>query len=270
VEVVDKDDSSYLKYTLEDSNEVYSIATGEVIATNDVENYIIIQYNDGIFIKYQNVIPVVFDSKIKRGELIGYCNKDTLELHTCDNGKWIASEWLYDGYERPEEGMNMPRMYQAGQEWSDIQYGTSTIGKGGCGPSAFAMAISGIKGKVYTPEDIVNIIKSMGSGNWYYQRGIGSNYTIFPKLADYFDINIDDSIGTSEAALKQCLNEGKVVIISIYSGKVYKGDGHFIVLRGLTEDGKFLINDSSTSFDLNTGYDYSDLTPIRSARAIWE
>ena len=62
---------------------------------------------------------------------------------------------------------------------------------------------------------------------------------------------------------------GKCIIICVKNGPVYKGGGHFIVIRDVTEDGKFLINDSANFFNLNTGYTYSDLGPITMARAIY-
>lgn len=268
VEVLENSDGSYLQFDLE-TRDVVSIADGVLIETNNIDNYIIIKYNDGLIVKYNDIYINKYDSEIKKGENIGISINDSIDIYTWSNGELIAAEWLYDGYERPLEGPNLPRMYQTDPTWADISYGYNTIGGGGCGPSSFAMTVSGLTGKVYTPEDIVEIIKSLGNGIWYYKKGDGSYYTIFPKLCDYFDLQIDDALSTSEESIKEALNDGKIVIVSVTRGKVYTGEGHFIVIRGLTEDGKFLINDSAKYFDLNTGYEYSDLKPITSARAIY-
>lgn len=257
-----------LNFELE-SRDVYSIADGEIIDVNDIENYVLVKYNEGLLVKYQDVISSNLKS-VEKGELIGYAINDNFKLITIDNGQYIASEWLYDGFERPLSGPNLPRMYQMDERWYDISYGYNTIGGGGCGPTSFAMTLSGLTGKVYTPDEIVETIKSLGSGIWYYQKGTGSFYTIFPELCSYYGLNIDDNFPVTEDIIRQKLNEGKIVIISVSSGNVYTGDGHFIVLRGLTEDGQFLINDSAHYFDLNTGYDWSDLKPVNSARAICE
>lgn len=266
VNVLTSEEGQYLRF-LPISNEIYSIADGIVIETNDIENYIIVAYNTGIALKYDNVVLTNFNSEVKKGDILGYSNE--LNLYCIDNDKYIAAEWLYDGFERPTEGKSLPRMYQTDSRWKDIPYGYNTIGGGGCGPTSFAMVVSGLTGRTQTPEDIVNVISSLGDGIWYYKQGEGSYYTIFPKLANYYGLNIDDNISTSEESLKSYLNNGKILIVSLSHGNIYTGEGHFIVIRGLTEDGKFLINDSAKYFDLNTGYSYEDLLPIRSARAIY-
>lgn len=269
VEIVEDEDMSYLKLEVE-ASEIVSIWDGVLIEANDIDNYVAIKYNDGLIIKYSNIIPVVKDSEVKRNDIIGYCFEDTLDIYSLDNGNWIAAEWIYDGFERPEEGVNCPRMYQMDYRWANLPYGYNTIGGGGCGPSSFAMVISGLTGRTYTPEDIVEIIQSRNDNIWYYQQGSGSTYAIFPYLCNYFDLNIDDGVVYNEESLKSYIEDNKVVIISISSGNVYTGQGHFVVLRGLTEDGKFLVNDSANYFDLNTGYSYEDLIPIQSARCIWK
>ena len=262
-------DGSYLKIFTNDSK-VSSISDGFIIESNNIENYIKIKYSDGLIVRYDNVVPGVFNSEVKKGQTIGYLMNDYFFLYTLQNNKITASTWLFEEYERPEEGISMPRMYQTDERWSDISYGYNTIGGGGCGPSSFAMTLSGLTGEIYTPEDIVNVIKSSDrKGIWYYVKGQGSTYTIFPYLAEYYGLQFEDEIGTSEQAIRDALNEGKTVIVSISYGKYYKGDGHFITIRGLSDNGKFLINDSSTSFDINTEYEYSDIKPVHSARAFW-
>lgn len=269
INIIENTEGSYLRFDLDD-NIIKSIADGTVVEANNIKNYIIIKYNDGLVMKYDNVYIQKYDSSVKKDEILGIAINEYFDLYTWSDGELIAAEWLYDGYERPSEGPNLPRMYQTDPEWADISYGYNTIGGGGCGPTSFAMTVSGLTGKVYTPADIVEVIKSRRSGIWYYQKGIGSCYSIFPALCDYFDLQIDDSLSTSESTIKESLNEGKIVIVSLTKGKIYTGEGHFIVIRGLTDDGKFLINDSARYFDLNTGYDYSDLKPITSARAIYK
>lgn len=266
----ESDDRGYYTIFKTESPEISSLAKGEVISVDDVGNAVAIKHNDGLLAVYENITPCVsVGYEVKKGELIGNALNNDFVLRVCDNGTWMASEWLYDRFERPEEGINMPRMYQTDSEWGNRTYGYSTIAGGGCGPSAMAMAASALTGKVYTPEDIVTIIESCGESIWYYVAGVGSTYTIFPKVCEKLGLQCEATIDASEESLRSYLEDGKIVIISIAAGRYYHGDGHFIVLRGLSENGKFLINDSASVFDLNSEYDYSDFTPINSARAIW-
>lgn len=268
VTIENNESGEQLNFELE-SKDIYSIADGEIIDINDVENYVLVKYNEGLLMKYQDVVSSNM-SYVEKGELIGYALNDNFRLITIDNGEFIASEWLYDGFERPLEGPNVPRMYQMDERWYDIPYGTNTIGGGGCGPTSFAMTVSALTGKVYTPDEIVDTIKSLGNGTWYYEKGVGSCYSIFGELCDYYGLGLDENFQISEDAVREKLNEGKIVIISVSRGNIYTGDGHFIVIRGLTDDGKFLINDSAHYFDLNTGYEWDDIRPVNSARAIYK
>lgn len=264
------EDGYYIQFNMDEDN-AFSIAKGTVIDVDDVDKTVAVKYNDGIFIVYGNVSPAVRENdELRRGDLIGYVSNKNLTLRTYDNGNVVTSEWLYDDFERPLEGPNCPRIYQAGQEWSSRVYGHNTIGGGGCGPTSIAMAASGILGRVYTPEDIVDIIEDYDApGIWYYVKGEGSSYMIFPRVCSVLGLETE-YIDTSESAIREQLEDGKMVIVSIAAGRYYHGDGHFILIRGLDSQGNFLINDSSTAFDLNTGYEYSDIRPIKSARTIYK
>lgn len=267
---VREDENGYFIEFNNGRSDVYSIADGTVMDVDDVSNEISIRYNDGIFAVFGNVIPAVEEGDtVMMEEAIGI-SEESLTLRMCDNGRWSAPEWLYDGFERPEEGPSCPRIYQSGESWSKRTYGYNTIGGGGCGPTSIAMAASGLLGKTYTPDEIVDIIENYAApGIWYYSKGEGSTYEIFPRVCGVLGLNTED-IGTSESDICAELENGKMVIASISSGRYYHGDGHFILIRGLDSDGNFLINDSSHSFELNEGYSYDDLKPLKSARTIYK
>lgn len=277
------DGRPYIEFEVSDDSTLMSIADGEVIGVDDVKGLIAVKYADGLSVVYEHVIPsVATGDMVDMEQPIGIIDGNLI-IRTCDNGEWLPANWLLQNmrvsftgdaetrFYWPTKGINMPRMYQSDSEWGQRTYGHNTIAGGGCGPSSMAMAVSALTGDIYTPPDIVDIIEQAkpGSGIWYYVKGEGSTYGIFPCVAEKVGLEIDDAIYTSEESLKSYLEDGKIVIISIGAGRIYKGSGHFIVLRGLDENGDFLINDSSSCFELDEGYSYRDILPIKSARAIY-
>lgn len=277
------DGRPYIEFEVSDDSTLMSIADGEVIGVDDVKGLIAVKYADGLSVVYEHVIPsVATGDMVDMEQPIGIINGNLI-IRTCDNGEWLPANWLLQNmrvsftgdaetrFYWPTKGINMPRMYQSDSEWGQRTYGHNTIAGGGCGPSSMAMAVSALTGDIYTPPDIVDIIEQAkpGSGIWYYVKGEGSTYGIFPCVAEKVGLEIDDAIYTSEESLKSYLEDGKIVIISVGAGRIYKGSGHFIVLRGLDENGDFLINDSSSCFELDEGYSYRDILPIKSARAIY-
>lgn len=259
----------YLEIDL-DGSEITAMADGTVTEVNTFEDYMIVQYDDALFFKYENVATdKMSKDSVDKDDLIGVATGDSFSLYCISNGEFIGAEWLFDDFERPIEGPSLPQMFQMDEEWKDIVYGTNTIGGGGCGPTNFAMIASGLTKQTVTPDEIVSVLKSMRSGNWYYVQGEGSSYAIFPKLCDYYDLNLNEGMSVSEKAIREELDKGRIVLISISAGSIYKGAGHFVTIRGIDDNGDFLINDSASYFKLNQSYEYSDLYPIKSARSIW-
>jgi hypothetical protein len=54
-------------------------------------------------------------------------------------------------------------------------------------------------------------------------------------------------------------------------GPVYTGEGHFIVISGVSVDGsKFLVNDSANYFNRNQYYTYEELGSINGGWSFYE
>lgn len=155
-----------------------------------------------------------------------------------------------------EEGKlidGMPEWYQYTGAWADQPYGGGTISSSGCAIVCLAMVTSYMRGEVITPLDIVDF-----TGNRYYQAGAGSTWSIFPAVASNYGYSCCN-LGKNSSALVAALQSGHPVIASMGPGTFTKG-GHFIVLKGITEDGRILVNDpndndrknhNNTEFNLN-------------------
>ena len=77
------------------------------------------------------------------------------------------------------------------------------------------------------------------------------------------------NIGKNQTLLLEALKDGKPVIASMGPGTFTKG-GHFIVLSGVTLDGKIMVkdpNDSASKNHANTGFDVSLI--LRESKNMW-
>ena len=149
---------------------------------------------------------------------------------------------LNTGGTYPANGMQIPLYIQT--EYGNIPYGTGSIADCGCGPTAFAMVASYLTGSTITPVDAV-----AWCGNSYYKPGAGTYWSYFQAAASHFGCGSVTQTMDANAVL-QALSEGRPVISSQGPG-LFTSAGHFIVLRGLTADGKVLVNDPNDSESKN-------------------
>lgn len=124
-------------------------------------------------------------------------------------------------------------------EWKDIAYGTSTIAASGCGPAAMAMIITALKGEVVTPPATSRVADENG----IYKAGVGSSWNIGPVLASQWGLK-SEAVAKDLGAVTAALQAGKLIIMPGEGSKPFTSEGHFIVIRGITPDGKFRIADS--------------------------
>lgn len=130
--------------------------------------------------------------------------------------------------------------------WKDLPYDSSTIGDSGCGPAAMAMIISTITERQVTPVETANYAAEQN----LYISGVGSSWSIGPVLASRWGLK-SHSVDREISAITTALREGKLIIAPGQGPKPFTSWGHFIVIRGLTSEGKFMIGDSAHK-DTNT------------------
>ena len=87
---------------------------------------------------------------------------------------------------------------------------------------------------------------------------------IFPSYSSAIGISCDVVSNTS-SNIVNCLKAGKIMILSMNPGHFTK-IGHFIVLRGITSDGKILVNDPASTERTNQTWDVGTVAG-ESARA---
>ena len=124
-------------------------------------------------------------------------------------------------------------------DWKDLPYSTSTIGVSGCGPAAMAMIITNLTGQSVTPVQTSNYARDIGM----YVEGSGSSWQIGPRLAEQWGLK-SEPVDNSVSAITAALRAGKLIIAPGQGAKPFTSGGHFIVIRGITADGKFRVGDS--------------------------
>jgi hypothetical protein len=130
-------------------------------------------------------------------------------------------------------------------------YGTDKIGTHGCGPTALAIAVSSLTGRTVDPVQMAEW--SVANGGWC--EGNGSYHSLIPNAAKAFGLNAEGDVQDSPQDIVGALSSGKLVIALMAKGHFTSG-GHFIVLRGVTAEGKILVADPASKSRSEQKWDF--------------
>ncbi len=153
-----------------------------------------------------------------------------------------------------EGGMPIPIYYQ--QDYKDVSLkpGTNkTVSSSGCGFTSCAMIVSYLLDKKITPREFV--------GDWsrkYYVYNQGMSYGLPSATAKHYGLGEVEST-TSTSRMVEALRNNQPVMSSQKAG-LFTSGGHLIVLRGITSDGKILVNDPNKSNAVGKKYNSRKFT----------
>jgi hypothetical protein len=142
---------------------------------------------------------------------------------------------------------------QLDDRWKDKPYGQQgTIGSSGCGPTSLAIAVSSLSDQAIDPIQM---------STWAYQNGYkcegnGSYHSLIPEGAKHFGLTVDYATPKDAQKIVDALASGKLIIAIMSAGHFTKG-GHFIVLRGVTSEGKILVADPASKSRSDMEWDLS-------------
>ena len=150
------------------------------------------------------------------------------------------------------DGVDVVYYSQADPRWGGTDFGGNTVGAAGCGPTSMAICISTLSKKV-SPLTTCQ----WGAKHGYYIKGSGWSHSVIPALAKQYHLKCK-GIGKNRSALSQALSEKKLVVAIMAKGH-FTNAGHYIVLRGMTSDGKILVADCGSkarnkAWDFNIVY----------------
>lgn len=189
------------------------------------------------FIYYVITSPLSLLLKVTGAELD---SETATILEDFKNENHIKDEAMY-------EGRDIPLFFQFDTRWANHSYAGDTIKISGCGVTSLAMVVVGLTGDTsVTPLTMADFSTSRG---WAIS-GVGTSWELMTTGAREFGLNAEQ-VSTSASSIVENLSQGKVMIVSTtykgYNGVstgYFTNGGHFIVLTGLTEDGRIKVNDS--------------------------
>lgn len=167
-----------------------------------------------------------------------YGYNQTIGIHEQD---YIdGSGQSYEGVVFTDGSMEVTYYNQLDERWASKMYGTSsTIGEAGCGPTAMSIVISTFTGESHDPLEMCN----WAAANGYRCEGSGSYHSLIPGAALAWGLSCEGNL--SAQGIVDALSNGKLVVVIMGKGHFTKS-GHFIVLRGVTSEGKILVADPAS------------------------
>ena len=138
-----------------------------------------------------------------------------------------------------EQGMPIPMLFQT--DYPDtvctIRGIPRSVATSGCGATSLSMVIAYLTGNTEQNPSVL-FCDSVQRGLY---QGAGWSHETLSYYASAYGVK-SSWISNSRSALVKALSEGKPVIAHMGPG-IFTSRGHYVVLRGLTSDGKVLIND---------------------------
>ena len=139
---------------------------------------------------------------------------------------------------------NVPNYFQT--NYADVRYGSGTIATSGCSITCLAMVAAYMTDHLYSPVELAD----------YFGGSAYSNMARLETASDTLQLPYAKASNWHESL--QALKDGKVVIALMEETSVFTESQHFIVLTGITEDGKIFVNDPNLSnyarWELQNGF----------------
>ena len=144
----------------------------------------------------------------------------------------------------PDSFYEVPEYYQT--DYPDVLFGNGTIATSGCSITSLAMVATYLTEHVYMPDELAG----------YFGGYIGNNMERLEYASDQLQLPWRKAKNWHDALA--ALEEGKVVIALMGETSAFTNSQHYIVLAGMTVDGKIIINDPYTpnydSWKLSPGF----------------
>lgn len=139
---------------------------------------------------------------------------------------------------------------QLDERWANEPYGSDKIGSHGCGPTAMSIVVSSLAGETVDPPHMAQW--SVDNGG--YCAGNGSYHKLIPDAAKAWGLSCESDLSAQD--IVDALSSGKLVVVIMSKGH-FTSSGHFIVLRGVTSEGKILVADPASVKRSNQEWDLS-------------
>lgn len=158
----------------------------------------------------------------------------------------------YDGVVFTDGETQVVYYNQLDERWKDEPYGTDNIGGYGCGPTSMSIVVSSLTADTVDP---------IHMAQWAYENGYwcsksGSYHSLIPGAAEAWGLPCEGCTPSEPQRIVDALADGKLVVALMAKGH-FTSSGHFIVLRGVTSEGKILVADPASYQRSNKEWDLS-------------
>lgn len=157
-----------------------------------------------------------------------------------------------EGYPTVKTGTkDVPHIYQWDQQWGYAIYSSTAFGLTGCGPTALTIAYQGVTGKRdINPYEMGKIAFEMG----YMSEFEGTDGNLMTGAAPQLGMDCE-VIAATEESLIEALKRGLVVVDNMGDGYFSHYGGHYLVLTGLDDKGKIVMNDPYSAVNSRKTWD---------------
>ena len=132
-------------------------------------------------------------------------------------------------------------------DYPNKRFGSGTVATSGCGITSLAMVATYLTGHTFLPDELAGYFGGYGENN-VQRLEYGAKQMQLP-------IRKADNIRQIFSAMK----EGNIAILLMNHLSIFTESQHFIVLNGMTKDGKYLVADSYApnyeKWDLKRGFE---------------
>jgi len=193
-----------------------------------------------------NEVEIVDDMRMDYGY--------TQLLQSDEEGYRESRNQQYEGVIFQDGGSREVVYYnQMDERWAEKAYGPrDTIGASGCGPTSLAIVVSTLTDQTIDPIEM----SKWAYDNGYLAEGTGSYHSLIPDGAKHFGLQVEGATISEQQKIIDALSTGKLVIAIMGKG-YFTSSGHFMVLRGVTEDGKILVADPASKKRSEQEWDFN-------------
>ncbi len=175
--------------------------------------------------------------------------------------KYYNSDFDIDLTDELTEG-EIPLFIQWDKRWGYKTYGNDFFGVNGCGPTCLSMVVCGLTNDAsWDPYSVA--LFSMD--NDYYVKGQGTSWNLMTEGARNLGLTVESGRIT-QWYIEHNLSSESPMICSMEPGD-FTYTGHFIVLTGIDEEGKIIVNDPNSYINSDKHWDILDLLP--QIKSIW-
>ena len=182
---------------------------------------------------------------------------------------FVADYTDYKGYSKIKASVRkdykkgeIPLFIQWDKRWGYEKYGSDFIAINGCGPTSIAMVAVGLTGNTnINPKVVADYSNDKG----YLVEGVGTSWHLMTQGARKFGI-AGREISLSEESILQTLRKGQPIIVSMGPGE-FTTSGHYIVLTGVDNNNKIIVNDPDSKLKSKKTWDINVF--LKEAKNLW-